>query len=199
MTTTVATPTHEVVLGHLGVFVFDEVLPDPAAYTAVVRALPFRTVHVGGGAFHGIAASPDRRLERWMVATFPQATPTLGMCRRSPLGQGEPNYIHTDTDMGDWTAILYLTETPPPEDGTIFWRDRLTGVLASTAITEAEYAAWRQPDRWEEWARVQAQPNRVVVFRAPLYHSRAILENYGEGSTARLIQVLFGIGSLTRS
>jgi hypothetical protein len=181
--------------------VHDGVLGHFHAYAAAARALPFRSVPVGAALFHGIAPCEDATLLDWIRATYPHAVPTISFYRQSPAGQVEPNYLHTDRDMGDWTAIFYLTVDPPPEDGTTFWRDRDTGATASTATTEADFLAewptWREGDRWEPWHTVDAAPNRLVLFPAPLFHSRAIVDNYGTaGRDARLIQVVFGTGTL---
>jgi hypothetical protein len=181
--------------------VHDGVLADFHAYAHAARGRPFESVTRGATTFHGIAPCEDSTLPDWIRAHYPRAVPTLSFYRQSPAGQVEPNFIHTDRDMGDWTAIFYLTVDPPPEDGTTFWRDRDTGATASTATTEADAAAewptWRDADRWEPWHTVDAAPNRLLLFPAPLFHSRAIVDNYGTaGRDARLVQVVFGTGPL---
>ncbi|HMF95100.1 MAG TPA: DUF6445 family protein [Vicinamibacterales bacterium] len=189
-------------LTHSALRICDDVIADPVAYTAAVRRLPFQTLDLGGSVFHGIAACDDPELAEWVVAHYPHARPGLTFYRQSADGQVEPNYIHADAAMGEWTGILYLTERSPARDGTIFWEDRLTGARMTTATTDAEraaeWAAWRQLDQWQAWAHVEARPNRLLLFPAACYHSRAIPENYGHGATARLIQVMFGTGSLRR-
>jgi len=183
--------------------VVDDVLADPVGYTAAARRATFASVTgAAGEAFHGIAPCTDGELARWITTRFPDAHPTLTFFRQSPGGQIEPNYVHSDFAMGDWTGILYLTEQPIAGDGTVFWRDVETGATGcrSAALLDyaEEYARWRDGDRWTEWARVAAQPNRLVLFPSALYHSRALRDNYGDGATARLIQVMFGTGTLKR-
>lgn len=183
--------------------VYDDVLADPDAYRARVAALPFESISVGAGTFHGIAMCEDFTLPEWIVQRQPDARPGLTFFRRSPLGQVEPNFIHTDRDMGDWTAILYLNSIPQAGDGTCFWKHRVTGAMASTAQSEAEllseWLTWRDQSLWEPWRTIEARFNRVVLFPAPLFHSRALPDNYGGLDDARLIQVMFGTGSLQRS
>lgn len=179
--------------------VVDDVLPDVDAYRAEVLAGAFEDVEPHAGAvFHGIRRDLDDRLPAWIQARYPSLTPTLTFARKSPAGQAEPNYIHTDSDMGEWTAIYYLTADPPPTDGTTFWRHRATGAVLSTALNQAElvdeWLAWRDLTQWTPWTTVAARPNRVVLFPAPYFHSRALAENYGSGEAARLIQVVFGTG-----
>ena len=131
-----------------------------------------------------------------LVQRWGACVPTATFARLSPWGQDEPNYIHTDCDMGDWTAILYLTETPAAGDGTTFWRSRETGQPRSTAVglsaLHDEWAGWRNLSAWEPYAQVPAVPNRLIWFESGAFHSRAIRENYGVGQSARLIQVMFG-------
>lgn len=176
--------------------VFDDVLPDPDAYRSAALARAFQTVDVGAQ-FHGIALGGDATLPALVTARCPWFVPTLTFLRQSPAGQIEPNYIHTDCDMGDVTAILYLTPDPPEGDGTTFWRHRATGQIATqtgpTGVDNlAEVLAWRDLALWEPWHQVAARYNRVVVFPAAYYHSRSIEANYGVGASARLTQVLFG-------
>jgi hypothetical protein len=180
------------------VLVFDDVLPDAAAYRDFALSRPFRTVSFGPAHFHGIGAvGADDPLSAWARTTLGATGPLMTFLRQSPAGQEEPNYIHTDLDMGDWTAILYLSATPPPGDGTTFWCDRETGAVACTTgatsdANLAEVLAWRDLTRWLPWTTVEAKFNRVVVFPGAFYHSRALFENYGAGDAARLIQVMFG-------
>jgi RimJ/RimL family protein N-acetyltransferase len=180
--------------------VIDDVLPDVDRYRADILNHPFGDVRMSPEVvFHGIAPVDDT-LAQWIEQRFPQLKPQLSFARRSPEGQDEPNFIHTDRDMGEWTGIYYLTADPAPGDGTTFWRWRKTGAIGSHAVTEDEFfeewAAWRDREQWEPWRVVSAKPNRLVLFPAPYFHSRALEDNYGaaESETARLIQVVFGTG-----
>lgn len=180
--------------------VVDDVLPDPAAYRAACRAQPREDVPTAAGVFHGIAAVPAPTLPAWIAARWPALTPMTTFLRQSPAGQVEPHFVHTDADMGDWTAIYYLTPDPAAGDGTTFYRSRATGARRSLAETDidraADAAAWGDPGAWEAWHTVPAQPNRLVLFPAAYYHSRALPAHTGTGDTARLIQVTFGTGAV---
>lgn len=168
--------------------VIDGVIPDPFAYRDAMLAHTFTSVTVGESVFHGMAACQDPYLPEWLATRG--VIPTANLLRQSPASQVEPTFLHTDQDMGDWTAILYLTPDPPPLDGTTFWRHRATGAV--TSPTDAD--ALQDPTLWEPWEHVPAALNRLVVFPAPYVHSRAIPENYGTGDGARLIQIVFGTG-----
>ncbi len=179
--------------------VYDDVLPNAHAHRAALLRRPFADVVVGPAVFHGLASlDVGDPLTEWIADHLPALKPSLTFARRSPEGQAEPNYIHTDVDMGEWTGILYLNPMPATGDGTTFWQHRGTGARQSQARTQAEGmaegAAWRDASQWAPWAVVPAIWNRLVVFAAPAFHSRAIAANYGTGANARLIQVMFGRG-----
>lgn len=172
-------------------YIFDDVLRAPLPYRAEALAKEFRTYDFPP-VFHGIATASRLGLGEWLHRYFPELTIKTTFFRRSPLGQAEPNYIHTDESMGDWTGIFYLNPTPAEGDGTVFWRH-------ATTLHESG-AEWmydgHEPGKWVETQRVAAKFNRLLLFNARLFHSRAIPENYGEGDGARLIQVMFGTGRL---
>lgn len=170
--------------------VHDGIVADPVAYRARALAQSFDSVDVGHAMFHGIAVCEAPDVIDWLAVAYPTLEPTLSFFRQSPAGQDEPNFIHTDVDMGDVTVIVYWNDPPADGDGTSFWRHRDCGAVTGGLLTGD---AGKNLDAWECWRTVPAVFNRAVVFDAPLFHSRAIRENYGQGSDARLIQVVFGM------
>ena len=179
--------------------VFDDVVDQPLVYRAGALALPYGEMKSGAVTFKGLAPIGASPLSAWLRAEF-GLTPTYETFRLSPEGQEEPSFVHTDRDMGDWTAILYLNPEPPEGDGTTFWQYRSTGAIQSTAESDdakhAEWTDWRDVTRWDPWHTVEAVFNRAILFPAPYFHSRAIFDNWGAGLDARLIQLCFGTGSL---
>lgn len=180
--------------------VFDDVLSDPELYRAGALALTFHDLTPSPAVtFHGMADIGTSPLSALLLAEFGLTTTWEGF-RLSPEGQEEPNYIHTDVDMGEWSGIFYLHPAPPEGDGTVFYRSKHTGEIQSVATDPqermGEWLAWKDRDRWEPWHTVAARFNRLLLFPAPYFHSRAIVENYGTGDDARLVQILFGRGVL---
>ncbi len=173
--------------------IFDGVLQHPLQYRDEVLQLKFKTYDFGASKFHGIAiGGPAAEAIRSIRGFATAATPTLTFFRKSPLGQKEPHYIHTDVDMGDWTAILYLNPDPPKGDGTSFWTHR-SGTIES-AVPFDRIKEGHRLSNWTLRQHVEARFNRLLMFPASYFHSRSIPENYGAGDTARLIQVAFGKG-----
>jgi hypothetical protein len=184
-----------------GIWVCDDVLFQPEDYRTAALRSSFETVHIGPAAFHGIGPAGQPDLVCWIGAYFPALTPKITFFRKSPAGQAEPHYIHSDLEMGDWTGILYLNPHTAEGDGTTFWRHKASGRLATTTTGREdafapEWAEWRDQSLWEPWHTVPARFNRLLLFPSPLFHSRALEANYGVGDEARLIQVCFGSGAL---
>jgi hypothetical protein len=167
----------------------------PEAYREQALGLEFRSYEIGGDTFHGIAMPTPPDIAAFIQKTYPQAVPTLSFFRKSPEGQTEPHFIHTDVGMGSWTAILYLTPEPPAEDGTTFWVHKASNTLESAEPLE-HLEEGSTASGWTPWTKVTAMFNRMVMFPVEFYHSRSIFENFGEGDTARLTQVVFGTGDL---
>jgi hypothetical protein len=88
--------------------------------------------------------------------------------RKSPLGQKEPNFIHTDEMMGDITCLLYLNHFEPDGNGTTIYDENHCKLFT-----------------------MYSKFNRMVAFDSKSPHSRNIYDNFGEGEYARLVQVIF--------
>ncbi len=180
--------------------IIDDAVPDPLVYRAHALTLPFGDIEAGPITFHNMAPIGANPLSAALEQDLGLHT-TFSAFRLSPEGQDEPNFLHTDRDMGDWTGILYLNPEPPNGDGTTFWRHKVSGAIESTAATQSdelltEWAEWRRLELWEPWQTVAAVFNQLLLFPSPYFHSRAIFENWGRGQDARLVQLCFGTGAL---
>ncbi len=177
--------------------VIDDFLEFPNEYRASILERDFRTYDFGPDEkFHGIclmaltSAIPGK-----IRRQNPEADIMLSFLRKSPAGQVEPHLIHTDIDMGFWTALLYLNPDPPAGDGTKFWRHEATGAIESM-IPHERSEEGKTTEGWTLWRHVEAKFNRMVIWPAQYFHSRAIADNWGTGDDSRLTQVTFGRGSI---
>ena len=110
-------------------FAQDNVLKaNPEGYRQLALSREFKTFEFPHCKFHGIAPINEipLQIERWLPPGW-----TLTFFRKSPAGQVEPHFIHTDIDMGDWSALLYLNPEPAEGDGTDFWTHKETGEIES--------------------------------------------------------------------
>ncbi len=170
--------------------VFDDVLADPLAYRAGALAQPYGSVTQDGETMHGLAACTYAEIPLRLSMQL-GIDVHLTFFRRSPEGQEEPTFIHSDASMGEVTAILYLNPEPPHGDGTTFW-ERLSTGARDGEWDEATARAARDRALWTPWKHVDARFNRLLVFQSDLYHSRGLIANHGTEQDPRLIQVAFG-------
>lgn len=180
----------------MSITVIENFLPNPEEYRTAALTLDFRTFDFGHVKFHGIAPIPIESVIPEAISNkFDALKPHLTFFRKSPRGQVEPHFIHTDVDMGQWSAILYLNPEPHGGDGTDFWIHKATMAIQS-GIAHQRSVEGNVPDKWILREHVQAKFNRLLLFPSSYFHSRAIPQNYGEGDGARLTQVTFGAGDL---
>ena len=168
--------------------VFDAVLPDAAAYRAKALRSTFGDVPTPAGVFKGIAVCDDPTVPAFLATQFPDLEVSLSFFRQSPRWQREPTWVHSDAAETDVTAILYLNPDPPVGDGTTFWFVDETGAMQGGPV---DLETSHRANYWSQWHHVPAQLGRVIVFPANFYHSRGLRNNYGEGDSARLVQVCF--------
>lgn len=174
--------------------VFDNFLDNPDEYREEALKLNYRTYDFPNCSFHGIALSGMTAIVTDKLENV-GLKPELSFFRKSPLGQVEPHFIHSDVDMGEWSAILYLNPNPPAGDGTAFWTLVATGDIESM-IPHERSEEGRDPKNFDLRCSVQAQFNRLLMFPSSYFHSRRIHDNWGDGADARLTQVTFGKGKL---
>tara|TARA_R110000822_G_scaffold35535_3_gene100133 strand:+ start:540 stop:1019 length:480 start_codon:yes stop_codon:yes gene_type:complete len=151
----------------MNIGLYENVIVDVKSYKEDILKEGFEDILIGEDLFQNVKARGVDELVEFLFDKYPNYTPDLNFVRCSPWLQEEPNFIHTDEMMGDLTAILFLNEKPPEEDGTtLYYKGDKSCIL-------------------------KARFNRLIVFNSNLYHSRNIYDNYGHHINARLIQVVF--------
>lgn len=153
----------------MNLIVKHNVLENPKQYIDYILSSWFVDVRDGDKVFKGIQPrDSDDEFAAVCLRLFPNTIINYNFVRQSSYKQEEPNFIHSDEMMGDITCILYLNESPPANDGTIFYNDNN-----------------------EVSVDVKAEFNKMIAFDSEVKHSRAIFDNYGTGRDSRLIQVIF--------
>lgn len=152
--------------------IIDGFLSDPIKHKETILSFPFMDVNIDGVIFKGIQPIREGdefsvKLERYF---FPEYCVKYNFARLSPQGQLEPNFIHTDDDMGDITCLLYLNECPPENDGTSLYLEDDCDVASVV---------------------VKSKFNRLLIFDSAIRHSRNLFHNFGNNMDARLVQVAF--------
>lgn len=150
--------------------IFDNILFSPDEYVKEIQDNEFVDIYDGVNTFQNIQPRDydDEFAQSVLELVGQNYDVAWNFVRKSPEGQQEPNFIHTDEMMGDLTAILYLNKEHPEDDGTtIYDNDK------------------------RKACTFYAKYNRAVIFESKLPHSRNIFENFGQGDSSRLVQVVF--------
>jgi hypothetical protein len=153
----------------MNLITFDDVIKDPKAYVSDIHTHEFQDLADGDNTFRNIQSRDNYdEFARYVTDLFNGYKVNVNFIRKSPLNQVEPNFIHTDEMMGDITCILYLNEDAPENDGTTIYDENNEALIS-----------------------IYSKFNRMIAFDSDAPHSRNILENFGEGESARLVQVIF--------
>lgn len=147
--------------------VLDPVAPDMDEYKASILANEFQTWDFGHGqVFHNIAKLGPTLFSTYLEGFLPAYTEVAHFARKSPEGQLEPNYIHSDEAHADLTALLFLSDHP--DCGT-----RLYSNDGKPIVT------------------IHMKKGTAFVFTSSVKHSRLLENNFGDGDDARLVEVVF--------
>src|ERR1035438_7063444 len=143
-------------------YVIDNFIEDPGAYREQALTMPFQSHHFPECSFHGISVQPLISLVPSRLAQmFPKFKPTLSFFRKSPKGQEEPHFIHTDVHMGDFSCILFLNPNAPKEDGTKFWIHKATGGIGNIFPHKMSEEG-KTEDGWSMRKLIYAKFNRLI-------------------------------------
>ena len=153
----------------MNLITFDNIIKDPLSYVSDIHLHGFQDVADGEYTFKNIQPrDKNDEFAKYVSELFLGYKVDLNFVRKSPLNQEEPNFVHTDEMMGDITCLLYLNEQAPEDDGTTIYDEDKKPLLT-----------------------MYSKFNRMIAFNADAPHSRNILENFGEGEAARLVQIIF--------
>ena len=153
----------------MNLITFDNIIQDPLSYVSDIHLHGFQDVADGDNVFKNIQPrDTNDEFARYVTALFIGYKVDLNFVRKSPLNQEEPNFIHTDEMMGDITCLLYLNEQAPEDDGTTIYDEDKKPIFT-----------------------MYSKFNRMIAFTSDAPHSRNLFHNFGEGETARLVQIIF--------
>ena len=153
----------------MNLITFDNIIKDPLSYVSDIHLHGFQDVADGEYTFKNIQPrDKNDEFAKYVTNLFVGYKVDLNFVRKSPLNQEEPNFVHTDEMMGDITCLLYLNEQAPEDDGTTIYDEDKKPLLT-----------------------MYSKFNRMIAFDSNAPHSRNLFKNFGEGQTARLVQVIF--------
>ena len=188
------------------IFVRDEFLPDPDHTRQHALSHPFNTVEFDGHKYAGIGQEVDATPELYLRILMGEIKIRMSFYRLSPGDDIPTAWIHCDPSCGEYAGVLYLSEPPTDlQTGTAFWRHRSTDLeripygsdLERLNLEPEDFEALMMRDannekRWKLNTLIAHKFNRLVIYRAELFHSRFPYRSFGENKQqSRLIWVCF--------
>jgi Txe/YoeB family toxin of Txe-Axe toxin-antitoxin module len=203
--------------------VIDDFYPDPAIVRQYALSLPFKEIESSAEKTfykghltqpqHGysqlgleLIAAQLRKLIYWNMPTGEFRL----IFERAKDDPDRKTWIHFDSMVTRYAAIVYLNEPEQCEGGTAFYRHRETGWdnvpdLGSGAWQQAEERTKKEPEallktfqsdgfevdsKWEQLSVVPMRFNRCIVFDSRQFHAR--LGGFGQSTNdGRLTQNFF--------
>lgn len=118
-----------------------------------------------------------------------QILPQYLFLRAMPEGCTAPSKIHSDRDMGAFTAHVYLSPLSHLAS-TSFLQHVDLGPLAQPHHTGAEWS--QNPEEWKKYLTVYGAENRLLVHHAQYFHCAEPQEGFGTlRKDARLMLTCF--------
>lgn len=113
--------------------------------------------------------------------------------RLNYAGEAPNQSIHSDLGYATHACVVYLN---PGESGTAFWKHKATGAteicFGQQDLLEKIKEDFEQPDAWEQQLVVPVKPNRAVIYRGNIFHSRFPFEAFGDNpDNGRMIALAF--------
>lgn len=117
-----------------------------------------------------------------------EITPNLVFLRANPKGEKEPYQAHNDSNMGEYTCILYIKGI----GGTSFLKHKKTGMDENDPNLFDDWLNdCNNEQAWEVTEFCEIKPNRALFFDAKKMHRGEPVEGYGAGNNSRMIMVCF--------
>lgn len=126
-------------------------------------------------------ADPITDMYRLRFMLNVSATETFARLTSAAQGPA-PHQIHSDRIMGDYGAILYLSESWPKGSGTSFWSHSREGKRHEDHANH-EMLQCHSNDRhmWGHYFLSEGKQNRLLLYDARLFHCAEPVGGFGSG------------------
>lgn len=186
---------------------FDDFLPDPLDYRALLLGQPFYDIrHSDGELYKHINVRPPQEIQPHLAARLgKEVAVDYCLARINYAGELPNNSVHTDEAWSAFAYILYLNLPGQCKGGTAFWRHKKYGwtefptqqdILRTGKSAKRIYEVLREDmnnsESWEQIHLEEMRFNRIICFSCKQWHSRWPWTAFGsDKSDARLINVGF--------
>lgn len=187
------------------IFVRDDFIPNPDPVREFALSRKFETVEYDGHNYAGIGQQVDPTIEYYLRILMGEIRIRMSFYRLSPEDDIPTAWVHCDPGCGEYACVLYLSVAADTQRGTAFWMHRSTRLdriptqeeLEQLGMDVEEFEALMTRDannekRWLLRSLIGLQYNRLLIYRAELFHSRFPYRSFGaDKQAARLIWVGF--------
>lgn len=186
----------------------DGFFDDPVGERAQALSAEYKTVEHNGVNYRNIALVKDEahkaRIEE--ILGHPMRGESTVYYRTNLAGEDNETYIHSDVQIGAFTAVACLTPRELCRGGTAFWRHKKYGWVGQPTADEMKAQGlpdtpefWKEmyndgfdESKWELLDVAEHKWNRLVIFPSTRFHSRYPKESFGTSAEdGRLIKVFF--------
>lgn len=186
------------------IVVIDDFLPDIEKERQRALACEYGEVRQGGGTFCGISPLDEEKLPDKLVKLVGENRASSSFYRAYLRTDPMETFIHSDSSLAEFTAVLFLSKPEQAQSGIAFWRHKSFDWMASPTPDEMKARGvrdtpefWRSlkeqghdPFAWELIDYVPTKLNRMVLFWSSRFHSRHPQKVVGETKEdARLVKV----------
>jgi hypothetical protein len=183
--------------------VFDDLLDNFDYYYDNVKKADFKTVESQGQKYSDMSQDVlPVLIYDALQKRIPFKTANVEAFLRAYIDRPEyrhPMWIHSDALFSDYIGIFMVQSSEfPQDDGVCVWFNKelkthsLTLDNPDTDAGKIIDGQTMDPEKWTLIRRFEFKPNRLVVFPASYFHSKATVGNHGNSlDNCRIVHVLF--------
>lgn len=181
-------------------FAVDDFYPSPIAARKMAQGLEYGPQEYEGHTYNGIGLGYKLEGAADLLGKVFGTTVKIDMeyFRLSTEVDDLTAYIHADSMISEWAAVLYLSE-PPPDlvTGTAFWKHKEFGfdtvpnaVQIKEMFPNAEHPIdafmermkrdWNDESQWTQSGMIGHKFNRLAVYPCRMIHSRYPRLSWGQ-------------------
>lgn len=181
--------------------VVDDFYPAPQALALVAKSLSYDTQEYEGHTYHGVGLGfqPEGMSELLAKVVGGRVDIKLQYFRLGTATEQPTSYIHPDSSIAAFAAVLYLSEAPHGlQAGTAFWRHRKLGIdgMEGNDLTQPEVDEivkdGEDESKWLMTSLIGQKFNRLSLYTGQQFHSRYPRDAWGnDKSDGRLTYCCF--------
>lgn len=171
--------------------------PAPDAVTRIAKSLSYEVKEHDGHKYSGIGTGYQLESAASLLGSIlgiVSVNIDMEYFRLGIVGESVTSFIHADSGISNFAAVLYLSESPKDVTaGTAFWKHKELGIetvpdlkwIEDHGMTVDSLVKKLQDDgndesKWQMTGLVGQKYNRIAVYPSKIFHSRYPKEAWGK-------------------